>query len=133
MKTFKEWLEQRSPLDSRAAKTGVGALLGGTVGAAIGYSMGDTGPKAAQPGVNRARVGELMTWHQRQSDDAKARQKAWEDDLRAKGHTDQEIFAMHRRKEEEDRKANQEKMRRDRLGILGRAKERLFGRPEGTK
>ena len=124
MKTFKEWLNE-GIFDSRAAKTAAGAVLGGPVGAAIGHSMGKT---SAQSGTNQERVGDLVSWHNKNAADNDAKQKAWEDDLRSKGYTDAQIFDLKKQKYENERKSAEEQLRKDQLGAFGRKKERLFGK-----
>lgn len=122
---FKEWLEE-GVFDSRAAKTSAGAVLGGPLGAAIGHSMGNTSRKSTQSGIGR--VGDLVSWHNKNAADNDAKQKAWEDDLRSKGHTDSQIFDLKKQKYEDERKAAEEQLRKDQLGAFGRMKERLFGK-----
>lgn len=103
----------------------MGAVLGGPVGAAIGYSMGNA---SAPSSTGQERVGDLVSWHNKNAADNDAKQKAWEDDLRSKGHTDAQIFDLLKKKYESERKSSEEQLRKDQLGAFGRVKERLFGK-----
>jgi hypothetical protein len=74
MKSFSKWLESKKidegVLDSKWAKAGAGAFLGGPIGAQIGYAMGDAKSKssssAAPSGMMRRSGGQKG-----HSDDAK--------------------------------------------------------------
>jgi hypothetical protein len=73
LKSFSEWLDSKKVneglLDSKWAKAGVGAFLGGPIGAQIGYAMGDTKSKSSSsgPGI----VGNFISWWADASDNAK--------------------------------------------------------------
>jgi hypothetical protein len=76
MNSFSKWLENKKInegiFDSKWAKAGVGAILGGPIGAQIGYAMGDTKSKSSssspsdskKSGVQRGNIDDAKQDHE---------------------------------------------------------------------
>jgi hypothetical protein len=135
MKTFKEWLASEGVFDSRWSKASAGAFLGGPVGAAVGYSMGDTKQKSPQGPSRHAladqAVEDMKAAHARQQLDDQEREKR-RAALRAQGKSEWEIYEIERQEMEKQRADANERLRRAQLGFFGRAREDMFGRKSAT-
>lgn len=128
---FSEWLEKKNEgvFDSKTAKATAGWFVGGPVGAAIGYSMGD---KKKSPIPNdrygaASRAARHMADAEEEGKRIDAEREKKRSEMKAKGMTDLQIFQAEKEQYEKERKHREELTRRDQLGFVSRAKEDLFG------